>query len=50
MSNKFSADIDFITTHYGNDDSVTALNEIREQLARRHLTEEMVNELLNSTD
>lgn len=50
MSKRFSADIDFITRYYGNDDSFTALDEIGEQLARRGLTEEMVNEFLNSAD
>lgn len=50
MSRKFSSDIDFITTQYGNDDSLTALDEIREQLAKRTLTKEMVNEFLNSAE
>ena len=50
ISKKFSADVEFITRYYGNDEFLTALDEIGERLAERGLTEEIVNEILNSDD
>ena len=50
ISEKFAADIDFVTTNYKNEDFKAALDDIGERLAKRGLTEEIVNEILNSDD
>ncbi len=50
ISEKFVADIDFVTKNYKNEDFSAALDEIGERLAKRGLTEEIVNEILNSDD
>lgn len=50
ISEKFAADVDFVTENYKNENFSEALNEIGERLAKRGLTEEKVNEILNSDD
>lgn len=50
ISIKFSTDVEFITRYYGNDEFLDALDEIGERLAERGLTEQTVNEILNSDD
>jgi len=50
ISEKFAADIDFVTENYKNENFFAALDEIGERLAKRGLTEEIVNEILNSDD
>ena len=50
ISEKFASDMDFVTKNYKNEDFSAALDEIGERLAQRGLTEEIVNEILNSDD
>ena len=50
ISEKFASDIDFVTENYKNENFSAALDEIGERLAKRGLTEEIVNEILNSDD
>ena len=50
ISEKFAADIDFVTENYTNENFFAALDEIGERLAKRGLTEEKVNEILNSDE
>jgi hypothetical protein len=50
ISEKFAADIDFVTENFKNENFSAALDEIGECLAQRGLTEEIVNEILNSDD
>ena len=47
---KFAADIDFVTENFKNENFSAALDEIGERLAQRGLTEDAVNEILNSDD
>lgn len=47
---KFAADIDFVTENFKNENFSAALDEIGERLAQRGLTEDSVNEILNSDD
>ncbi len=50
ISEKIAADIDFVTENYKNENFFGALDEIGERLAERGLTEEIVNEILNSNE
>lgn len=50
ISEKFAADIDFVTENYKDEDFLQALDEIGERLSKRGLTEKIVNEILNSDD
>ncbi len=50
ITEKFEKDVDFISKKFKNDDFMAALDEIGESLAKRGLTEEKVNEILNSDD
>jgi hypothetical protein len=50
ISEKFAADVDFVIETYKNENFFESLDEIGERLARRGLTEEKVNEILNSDD
>jgi hypothetical protein len=50
ISEKFADDINFITEKYKNENFSAALDEIGERLAKRGLTEEIVNEILNSDE
>ncbi|MEO6218916.1 MAG: hypothetical protein ABIO81_00705 [Ginsengibacter sp.] len=50
IAEKFAADVDFVTENYKNENFSEALDEIGECLAKRGLTEEKVNEILNSDD
>lgn len=50
ISEKVAADIDFVTENFKNENFSEALDEIGERLAKRGLTEEIVNEILNSDD
>ncbi len=50
ISEKFAADVDFVTENYKNENFSETLDEIGERLAKRGLTEEIVNEILNSDD
>lgn len=48
ISEKFATDVDFVIETYKNENFFESLDEIGECLARRGLTEEKVNEILNS--
>lgn len=50
ISEKFSADVDFVMKTYKNENFFEALDEIGAKLAKRGLTEDKVNEILNSND
>jgi hypothetical protein len=50
ISEKFSADVDFVMDTYKNENFFEALDEIGDRFAKRGLTEEIVNEILNSDD
>ena len=50
ISEKFATDVDFVMENYKNENFFESLNEIGERLAKRGLTEEKVNEILNSDD
>ncbi|MEO6136603.1 MAG: hypothetical protein ABIP35_15720 [Ginsengibacter sp.] len=50
ISEKFAEDIDFVTKEFKNEDFNASLDEIGERLRKRGLTEEIVNEILNSDD
>ncbi len=50
ISEKFAEDVDFVTETYKNENFFEALDEIGDRLAKRGLTEEVVNEILNSDD
>lgn len=50
ISEKFAADVDFVAEIYKNEDFFESLDEVGERLAKRGLTEEKVNEILNSDD
>lgn len=50
ISEKFAADIDFVAENYKNENFFASLDEIGDRLAKRGLTEEIVNEILNSDD
>lgn len=50
ISEKFASDIAFVTEKYENENFSAALDEIGDRLAKRGLTEEIVNEILNSDD
>ena len=50
ISQKFATDVSFIIETYKNENFFQALDEIGESLAKRGLTEEIVNEILNSDD
>lgn len=50
ITEKFKKDVDFVSEKFKNEDFMAALDEIGERLAKRGLTEEKVNEILNSDD
>jgi hypothetical protein len=50
IAEKFAADIDFVTENYKNENFSEALDEKGDRLAKRGLTEEIVNKILNSDD
>jgi hypothetical protein len=50
ISEKFSSDVDFVMETYKNENFFEALDEIGARLAKRGLTEEIVNEILSSDD
>ncbi len=50
ISEKLAADIDFVTENYDNENLFSALDEMGDLLAKRGLTEKIVNEILNSDD
>lgn len=50
ISEKFASDIDFVAENYKNEDFFATLDEMGERLAKGGLTEEIVNEILNSDD
>jgi hypothetical protein len=50
ITEKFEKDVDFVSEKFKNEDFMAALNEIGKRLAKRGLTEEKVNEILNSDD
>jgi len=50
ISEKFAADVDFVMENYKNENFFEALDEIGNRLAKRGLTEEIVNEILNSDE
>jgi len=48
ISKKFAADIDFITQKYNDENFSDVLDEVGKLLEKRGLTEEIVNEILNT--
>ena len=48
MSAQFAKDIDFVTETYKNKNFFESLDEIGERLAKRGITEEIVNQILKS--
>jgi hypothetical protein len=46
----FAANVDFVIETYNNENFIESLNEIGELLASRGLTQEKVDEILNSND
>lgn len=50
LSKRFSSDIEFVLENYGESNFFEALDEIGERLAKRGLTEDIVNEILKSDD
>ena len=50
ISEKFASDVDFVIETYKDENFSEALDEIGERLAKRGLTEEIVNEILGSDD
>lgn len=50
ISEKFATDVDFVIENYKNENFSAALDEIGDRLAKRGLTEEIVNEILNSDE
>lgn len=50
ISEKFAADVDFVTGTYKSENFFESLDEIEERFAQRGLTEEKVNEILNFDD
>jgi FKBP-type peptidyl-prolyl cis-trans isomerase (trigger factor) len=50
ISEKITNDLNFISENYKTENFLASLDEIGEVLASRGLTEEIVNEILNSDD
>ncbi|MBX9781793.1 MAG: hypothetical protein K2X48_00730 [Chitinophagaceae bacterium] len=50
LSEQFAKDVDFVIEKYKDENFFSALDEIGERLAKRGLTEEIVNEILKSDD